>query len=293
MTRLAILLAGLLMRASVAAAIDVPTLRERVTDLAGVLTAAQKAALDSKLRDLESTDSTQVAVLIIPSLEGESLEGYSLRVAEAWKIGQKGRDNGVILLVSMKERKIRIEVGYGLESILTDALSSRIIRNQISPRFKQGDFYGGIDAGVTAITQVVRGAYHVPADEQEQKRRSEGFSDFPIVLLFPLFWVLSAAWKWGSSIMGAIVGSLLPYTLIGPIWPLILLGGVIGAFLGYLFGLLIRATGSSGRGSRGAGGPFIWTSGSGGFFGGGGFSGRGGFSGGGGRFGGGGSSGSW
>ena len=275
-----------------ALAIDVPELQGRVTDLAGILTPDQITGLDAKLQSFETTDSTQIAVVIIPSLEGESLEGYSIRVAEAWKIGQKGRDNGAILLVSMKDRAVRIEVGYGLESNLTDAKSSQIIRNEIVPRFRAGDYYGGIDAGVTAMIQTVRGLYQGnPNVEMRHSRRSSGsLFNLIIVLLFPLFWILSSTGKWGGGILGAGAGMLLPYTLIGHSLFLLLIGGAVGTIMGTFMGALVHAGAKSGRGPGGFGGPFFW--GGGGGFGSGGFGG-GGFSGGGGGFGGGGSSGGW
>jgi uncharacterized protein len=277
-----------------ALALDVPKLQDRVTDLAGVLTPDQISTLDAKLKELEDTDSTQVAVLIIPSLEGESLEDYSMRVAEAWKLGQKGRDNGAILLVSMKDRAIRIEVGYGLEPKLTDARSNQIIRNDIAPRFGQGDFFGGIDAGVTGIIQTVRGEYQAaPRRETRATRRTGGLFNLLIVMIFPLLWILSATGKWGGAIIGAGAGVLLPYTLIAHSLPLLLIGGAAGGVLGTFMGAIVRAGSKSGRGPGGFGGPFFPGGGfGGGGFGGGGFGG-GGFSGGGGGFGGGGSSGRW
>jgi len=287
----------LLLPCAGASALDVPLLKERVTDLAGVLTAEQISVLDSKLRDLESTDSTQLAVLIIPSLEGESLEDYSMRVVEAWKLGQKAHDNGALLFVSLRDRKIRIEVGYGLESVLTDARSSQIIRNDISPRFRESDFYGGIDAGLTGIAQTVRGTYQAaPRADKRKVRKSGGIFNLLIVMLFPLLWVLSATGKWGGGIIGAGAGALLPYTLISHSLPLLLFGGIAGGLVGIVLGAIIHAGAKSGGGPGGFIGPFIGggfgggsSRGSGGF-GGGGF---GGFSGGGGGFGGGGSSGSW
>jgi uncharacterized protein len=295
MRRFAICLLFLL-QCAVASALDVPQLKERVTDLAGVLTAEQVSALDSKLRDVENTDSTQVAVLIIPSLEGESLEDYSMRVAEAWKLGQKAHDNGALLFISMKDRAIRIEVGYGLESNLTDARTNQIIRNNISPRFRDGDFYGGIDAGLTGIIQSVRGLYQAaPQPERRHVQKSGGIFNLLIVMLFPLLWILSATGKWGGGIIGAGAGVLLPYTLISHGLPLLLVGGIAGGLLGTFMGALIRSGAKSGRGPGGFSGPFFGGGGfsGGGFSGGGGGFGGGGFSGGGGGFGGGGSSGGW
>jgi uncharacterized protein len=177
----------------VAAAIEVPKLQDRVTDLAGVLNPGQISALDSQLQELEKTDSTQIAVLIIPSLEGESIEDYTIRVAEAWNLGQKKKDNGALLLVAIKDRKVRIEVGYGLESSLTDLQSNRIIRNEIAPRFRAGDYYGGINAGLTGIIQSVRGTYQGSPEEAGSRRSRSGSSPFGLIimLLFPLLWILS------------------------------------------------------------------------------------------------------
>jgi uncharacterized protein len=287
-----------------AAAIEVPKLQGRVTDLAGVLSASEKSTLEARLMELETTDSTQIAVLIIPSLEGDSLEDFSIRVVNVneWKLGQKGKDNGALLLVALNDRKIRIEAGYGLEGTLTDLQSGRIIRNEIAPRFKAKDYYGGIDAGVTGIIQTVRGTYQgSPEDATGTRRQRSGSHGFNllIVLLFPLLWILSITGKWGGGILGVGAGALLPYTLIGHSLSLLLIGGALGGLIGTFMGAVVRAGARSGRGGGGFGGPFIGGFGGGGGFGGfggggggGGFSG-GGFSGGGGGFGGGGSSGSW
>ncbi len=289
----------ILLLASGAFALDVPKLQARVTDLAGLLTQEQVSALDAKLRELETTDSTQVAILIIPSLEGESLEDYSERVASAWRLGQKGRDNGALLFIAMKERKVRIEVGYGLEATLTDALSRRIIQTAIVPNFREGNYYQGIDEAATAITQVVRGTYRAeepPARSASRRSGGRRSFDWIIFLLFPLLWVLGSTGKWGGGVLGAGAGMYLSHALFGMILAPFLIGGLIGALAGGVVGALVRAAGTSTGTRRGGfGGPFFW--GSGGGFGGGGFSGGGfgggGFSGGGGSFGGGGSSGSW
>jgi uncharacterized protein len=283
----------ILFQAVGAFALDVPKLQARVTDRAGLLTAEQIDALETKLRELETSESTQIAILVIPSLEGEALEDYSERVAAAWRLGQKGRDNGALMLIAMKERKVRIEVGYGLEAKLTDALSRRIIQNEIAPNFREGDYYRGIDAAATAIVQVVRGSYQPtnrpsrPSSSRSGARRS---FDWLIFLLLPLLWVLSSTGKWGGGLLGAGAGAFLVHSLAGMMLIPLLIGGAVGAVAGAVVGTLVRAAGkSTGTRGRGFGGPFFW---GGGGTGGGGFSG-GGFSGGGGSFGGGGSSGSW
>lgn len=166
-----------------AAALDVPPPSGYVTDLAGMLSAATEQRLERALRSFEESDSTQIAVLTIPTLEGEVLEEYSLRVAETWGIGQKEHDNGALLLVARDDRKIRIEVGYGLEGRLTDLLAGRIIDNEITPRFRQKDFDGGITAGVGAMAQAVRGEYQGTARRTDRKERS------PFGLLFFLFFL--------------------------------------------------------------------------------------------------------
>lgn len=134
----------------------------RVTDLANTLSRDEMASLDRQLAAFERGTTDQIAVLIIPSLEGDSLEDYSIRLAEKWKIGQKGRSNGVILLIVKNDRKLRIEVGYGLEGALPDALAGTIIRSEIAPRFRAGQFYQGIEAGIQAIMAATKGEYKAP-----------------------------------------------------------------------------------------------------------------------------------
>jgi uncharacterized protein len=302
MLRSLLTIALLLLQGLTALALDVPKLKDRVTDLAGVLKPEQISSLESKLQEFERTDSTQIAVLIIPSLEGEALEDYSIRVVEAWKLGQTGRDNGAFLFIALKERKIRIEVGYGLEATLTDARSAQISQNEITPRFKEGDFYGGIDAGLTGIIQTIHGVYQaMPGTKARSSRRgSGGWINLIIIMLFPIFWILSVAGKWGGGIIGAGAGMIFPYAFLAHSLPLLLIGGAVGGLLGIFMGSALARSGShSGRGGLGGfGGPFIGGGGFGGGGGGGfggdsGFGGGGGFSGGGGGFGGGGSSGSW
>lgn len=132
-----------------------------VNDYAGLLGAKDQSSLEADLRAFEKSESTQIVVAIFPSLDGESLEDVGIRLAEQWKIGQKDADNGVILLIFPADRKMRIEVGYGLEDRLTDAVSSSILRNEIAPHFKNGDYGQGVNAAVQSIKAAVRGAYAV------------------------------------------------------------------------------------------------------------------------------------
>lgn len=184
--RIFLLLGLLLATAMPLQALEVPPPSGYVNDRAGLLSSTTKRQLDQSLRDFERSDSTQLVVLTIPSLEGEVLEDYSLRVAESWGIGQRGKDNGALLLIARDDRKIRIEVGYGLEDRLTDLLTGRIIDQEITPRFRKGDYDAGIVAGMNAMAQAVRGAYQ---GKPAKKRRSSGFWT---LLLFLGPWLLLA-----------------------------------------------------------------------------------------------------
>jgi len=167
-----------------AAALEVPPLTGRVVDEAELLSPRAEAGISRALVDLEATDSTQVVVLTIPALAGESLEDFSLRVAhDAWHLGQKGKDNGVLILVVRDDRKVRIEVGRGVEGVLTDLLAGRIVDRVMIPHFREKDWEGGIAAGVEAVTQAVRGEYQVPpaARKRRASRPIDGF--FGILLL--------------------------------------------------------------------------------------------------------------
>lgn len=150
----------LLVHAFAFAQLEVPELwGMRVHDEAGLLSPQMREQLELRLKEYEDSTSNQIAILIIPSLKGEVLEDYSLRVAEKWKLGQKEKDNGVLLLIAVEDRKMRIEVGYGLEGVLPDVICSRIIRNEIAPRFRRSEFDDGVWAGVEAIIQAIGGEY--------------------------------------------------------------------------------------------------------------------------------------
>lgn len=171
------------------AALEIPAPRGYVNDFAGILSPSTRGQLERYLVDFERSDSTQIVVATLPSLEGGALEEVSLRIAEEWKIGQKGRDNGALLLIAKEERKMRIEVGYGLEGRLTDLLAGRIVDNEIRPRFKQGDFDGGVIAGVKAMTEAVRGEYKGTGKTgQRGKKASGAWWIYPLIFfVLPLF----------------------------------------------------------------------------------------------------------
>lgn len=184
MRRIAVSFFIILLLATTTAALNIPKPTGYVNDRAGIISPEVELKLEQFLTEFDKSDSTQISVLTIPSLEGESLEDYSLKVLESWGLGQKGKDNGALLLVSKADRKIRIEVGYGLEGRLTDLLAGRIIDNEISPRFKQGDFDGGIVSGIVGIAQAVRGEY-TGTGKTKSKRKSS-----PLGFIFILFFLL-------------------------------------------------------------------------------------------------------
>lgn len=265
-----------------AAALDVPPLKGRVNDYASMLSAATVDQMERSLKQFELDQSTQIVVLTIPSLENDSLEAFSIKVAEAWKIGQKGLDNGAILLVARNERKVRIEVGYGLEGSLTDLTSGRIIRGVIVPHFKKGDFDGGIMAGVNTMMGAVRGEFSAEDVPQNSsgKGDTEGFWFMLIMVVFFIGKVMGNHKIIAASVSGILV-SLFGLLMFGPKWLFIILLFPVG-FIGGLIASSFAALRMGGRSGRG-----------GGYIGGGGFSGGGSFGGGGGGFGGGGASGGW
>lgn len=242
-----------------AAALKVPPLQKRVNDRANLLSSSTAAELEQYLAAVEQSTGVQIALLTIDSLEGEALESYSIKVVENWKLGQAGKDNGVLLLLARDERKIRIETGYGLEDTLTDAVSGYIIRETIVPELKRGNFDAGLSNGIHAIGGVVTGDTPISTESMgRSSRRSSASALFPL-LLFLLFFLLN---RLGSYKANRRRG-MSPLSAF-------LLGSMLGS-----------ASRGGHSGSFGSGGF------SGGSFGG------GGFSGGGGGFGGGGASGGW
>lgn len=170
-----------------AVALDAPKVGGYVNDQAGLLSQTATLKLEQFLRGFEASDSTQITLLTVASLEDESVDSYALKVFESWQLGQKGKDNGALLLIAKAERKIRIEVGYGLEGRLTDLLAGRIIDNEISPRLKQGDFDGAIISGVVAMAEAVRGEYTGTGSTRKKKKSSPFGFLLPLLFIAPMF----------------------------------------------------------------------------------------------------------
>ena len=265
------------------AQVAVPPLKARVTDLTGTLQPAQIGALEQRLAGFEAKKGSQIAVLLVPTTQPESIEQYAIRVAEQWKLGRKGIDDGMLLVVAMKDRTVRIEVGYGLEGVLPDVTTKRIIEQYIVPRFKQGDFNGGINSAVDRIIGVIEGEA-LPAPKPRAQGRVSGWENF-IVIGFFLVFVIGGVLRallgrvGGSGVVGAVAG-VIAWALIGSLAAALLIAVIL-----FVFSLFGGAASPAYR-SRHVGGYGGWSSGGGGF-------GGGGFGGGGGGFGGGGASGRW
>lgn len=272
-------------------ALDVPPLRGYVNDTAAMMSPQARSKLEGELKAFEQSDSTQIVILTIPSLEGEALEDFSIKVAEMWEIGHKGKDNGVILLVAAKERKIRIEVGRGLEGRLTDLTAGRVVDLVIAPRFKRGDFDGGFVSGIAVLIDAVRGEFKADMKAPARGRRGSTLS-IPALLIFGGGAILVLGRL--SRVLGGVAGvaglPLIAFLLIPAIGFITL---ALLSLAGLLMGVFLPGIIHGGPRGRDGGG---WYYGGFGGFGGGGSGGGdfgGGFSGGGGDFGGGGASGDW
>jgi len=277
-------LAGVVLTLASALADDrqpIPDLHARVTDLTNTLDGTQKQTLESELAALEQRKGAQLGVLVVPTTQPEEIAQYAIRVFDAWKLGRKGIDDGALLIVAKNDHRVRIEVARGLEGAIPDAAASRIIREYITPKFRAGDFYGGIHDATTTLTKLIDGEQLPPPMTKE----SDDHSSLPNLIFFGLFGAI-----WLRGFLG-----FLPRAVRG-----ISIGGIAGvaawfitqalglslglAFVGFIIGVL-----SGGGGGRYAGGGgFGGWSGGGGSWGGG-----GGFGGGGGMSAGGGASGSW
>ncbi len=280
---LPLLLGALLAAAGAVADVPVPVLTGRVVDQAGVLSDSQRTALETRLADLEQRKGSQLAVLLLPTTAPETIEQYALRVVEAWQLGRRGVDDGLLLIAALDDRAVRIEVGYGLEGAIPDATANRVIQEYILPAFRRGDFAGGIDAGIGRLVALVDGE-PLPAPPAGSAGGSDALAElFPGIFIFALI---------TGGILHRLLGQLPGATLTGLLaggaaW---LTVGVVGiallmAFLGFFIGLTAGGRGGGGWASHPRGSSRGGRSG--------GFGGGGGFRGGGGGFGGGGSSGRW
>ena len=261
------------------ALVAIPPLTARVNDLTGTLNSEQKASLEQKLAAFEAAKGAQLTVLVLPTTQPETIEQFGIRLFEAWKVGRKGVDDGVILIVAKDDRRLRIEVGYGLEGALNDATSKRIISETITPLFKAGDFPGGIQAGADAILKVVDGE-PLPDVAKATSGGQISLAAIPETVVFGLLIAVVI----GGTVLRRLLGNLLGSAVVGGLtgvagW--LVVGGLLGVIGGVLLGIFLAIFGLdillSGilNGGRGGG------------------SGGGGFSGGGGSGGGGGASGSW
>jgi uncharacterized protein len=261
------------------AQVAVPQLTARVTDLTGTLTKEQTASLEQRLQSFEARKGSQIALLMVPTTAPEAIEQYALRVAERWKIGRKNVDDGAILVVAKNDRALRIEVGYGLEGALNDATASRIIREAIVPRFREGDFYGGINAGVDRMLRVIDGE-PLPEPASPAPQVGGGFGQsLPILLVLAV-----VAGGLLRRMLGRTAGSVAAGGAVGAVAWLLVGAASIAVLAGILAFIVTLVGGGAGRRYYG-GFP--------GGFGGGGWGRGGGFRGGGGGFGGGGASGRW
>jgi uncharacterized protein len=270
-------LALLALPARAAEPVPLPALQTRVTDLTATLDATQRGRLEARLAAIDRAGRAQVAVLLLPTTEPETIEQFGIRLAEAWKVGRKGADDGLIIIVAKNDRRMRIEVGYGLEGRIPDAIASRIVNERMAPAFKQGDFFGGLAAAIAAVDQALGGTAGaaeaaLPAAAPVASTGGAMQGDW-IEWLFMLAMgagVLRAIFGLLGSLAAAAVGGWLGFMVFGSTG-IALVAGVVVFLLSFV---------SLAGGGRG-----------GGF--GGGMSGGGGFSGGGGGFGGGGASGRW
>lgn len=283
--KILLLIALLFTVAFLSAEVTVPQLKSRVTDLTRTLSTNQTAQLEQKLAALETKKGSQVAVLIVPTTHPETIEQYSIRAVEAWKLGRKGIDDGALLLIAKNDKTLRIEVGYGLEGVLTDALSKRIIDEIIVPKFRQGDFAGGIDAGIDKMLGVIEGEPLPPpqtADGRSAPHGKNAILDNFIPVLIGLIIVGRIAQAKLGRLPGATITSIAGGLFIWFIFSS-LVAAIFIALVAFLLNLFENPARGIYRSRRGG-----WSGyrGSGGF-------GGGGFGGGGGGFGGGGASGRW
>ena len=261
-----------------AALVPVPALNARVTDLTATLDATQRGRLEAQLAAIDRAGRGQIAVLLLPTTQPETIEQFGIRLAEAWKIGHKGADNGVIVIVAKNDRKMRIEVGYGLEGSIPDAVAKRVVAERMAPAFKQGDFFGGLRAAVEGLDQAIGGPASAEPAESPPAGTSQGSGGAD-------YWPWLMAAVFAGGILRSLFGLLGSFAAAGIAGWLVM--AIFGSWLAALAAGLVMFVFSFFGGFSSGG------FGAGGFSSGGGSSSGGGFSGGGGSFGGGGASGSW
>jgi uncharacterized protein len=273
----------------------VPPLDSPVVDTTGTLDAATKQQLQSQALALQQRKGSQLQVLVVPTTQPEDIAQYAVRAFEEWKIGRKGVDDGVLLVVAKDDRRVRIEVGYGLEGAIPDATSARVIQEYLVPKFRSGDYAGGITDATAALVKLIDGE-PLPAPMADHRaERGKGGSGWLVALFvaFIVAQVVRGIFGRAPSIVRGVLGGAAAGGVAWLISSLLLVGG-IGAFIGFFFGLVSAPAGrfarDRGYGGWGGGG---WGGGGFGGGGGGGFGGGGGWGGGGGMSGGGGASGSW
>ncbi len=258
--------------------VPMPDLNARVTDLTATLDATQRGRLEAQLAAIERAKGAQIAVLLLTTTQPEAIEQFGIRLAEAWRIGHKGADNGVIVIVAKNDRKMRIEVGYGLEGAIPDAVARRIIAERMRPLFKQGDFFGGLRSAIEALDQAIGGPVSAVPAESPPAAASKGSADSN---LWP--WLMAAVFAGGvlRSMFG-LLGSFAAAGIAGGL-AMVIFGSWLAALAAGLIMFVLSFLNMFSGGGLGGGG----------FSSGGGSSSSGGFSGGGGSFGGGGASGNW
>jgi uncharacterized protein len=242
------------------AEVEVPPLRARVTDLTNTLDAQQRDALEQKLAAFEAAKGSQIAVLIVPTTQPEAIEQYSIRVAEQWKLGRKGVDDGALLLVAKDDRKMRVEVGRGLEGAVPDAVAKRITSEIIAPYFKSGDFHGGITAGVERLIRVIEGeALPAPVDNSRSPRRNWEDSDsmvMVVVVAVAIMAILMGGFlRARLGLYGCAAGAaVLAAASGGAVWAISGVAGfgIVPAIVVFILGLL------GGKFHSGSGGKWSW-----------------------------------
>lgn len=261
--------------------VPVPPLKARVTDLTGTLSAQQLGELESRIAAFEARRGSQIAVLLLPTTKPEEIEQYSIRVAEAWKVGRKKVDDGLILVVAKDDRRLRIEVGYGLEGAIPDAVAKRVIEERITPRFRDGDFYGGVRDGVDQLIRLAEGE-RLPPPQAAPGRQSAPDGVFDYIVPAIMFALIVGTFL--KAVLGRFPGSLATGAGLGLIaWLMFGIGIAAAAvLLGFILAFVNTGAGRGGRWSSGGG---SWGGSSGGS--------SSSWGGGGGGFGGGGSSGRW